>query len=259
MPNNSIAIQPWYSGFAYCTYDVTAGINLGTNFNSYGPPYWSTVNNNVSNNPSGQFIYPITSYSRSQDIATVNLTWTGASPGFGRGSLYAITGLQDINMNATGMVLNASPNSGSGFQIQFINPGQTIATQTTSIGAVNCPQPAWTTGFMWTPTYSTQWEVQQSVVSARFDNAYEQRQPQGIANNTNIWSMVFDNRTDRETKGLMAWVQNMAGVYSAPILIPPSLLFNNPAIKYVLSNPKVNTKSYNQSDITVVARQVLEY
>ena len=258
MPNNSIAIQSWYSGVNYYMYEITAGINTGVNLSSYGPPYWSTIDNNSGHHPSGQFIYAITSYSRNQDLATVNLTYTGAQPNFARGSIYAITGLVDPLMNATGMVLNASNNGGSSYQIQFINPGPYVNSTVASVGAVNCPEPSWTTGFFWTPGYSTQWEVQQAVISARFEAAYEQRQPQGIANNVNIWTMSFTERTDLETKGLMAFVQNLAGVYSTTLVVPPNRLFNNPTLKYVLSNPKTNNKSYNINDIQVVCRQVLE-
>ena len=259
MPNNSIIIQPWYSTTAYSEYDVTAGINTGSPYlSSYGPIYYSTVANNVGNNPSGQFIYAITSYGRSQDLATVNLTYTGATPKFARGSFYAITGLADPYMDASGMILNASPNGGSSYQIQFINPGPYVASTATSVGAVNCPEPSWTTGFFWTPTYTTQWEVSQAVITAQFEAGYSQRQPQGIASNTNSWNLVFNDRTDLEIKGLMTFVQDHAAVYSTQLLIPPNRLFNNPTLKYVLTTPKANTKNFGLSDATVVARQVFE-
>lgn len=257
MANNSIIIQPWYAATQYAEYEMTAGINL--NSTTYpGPIYWSTIQSNLGHNPSGQFIYAITSFSRAQDLATVNLAFTGACPNLARGSLYSITGLIDPNMNATGMILNAGTGVANQMWIQFINPGPLTGNASPGIGAVNMPEPSWTTGFFWSPSYSSQWEVQQGVINARFDT-YEQRQPQGINSNVNIWTMGFNDRTDLEVKGIMAFVQNLAGVYSTPILVPPNLLFNNPNLKYVLANPKVNSKSYNQSDCQVTARQVMEY
>lgn len=259
MPNNSITIQPWYSSTSYQQYEITAGINTGVNLSSYGPPYWSTIPNNSGNHPSGQFIYAISSYARNQDLATVVLTYTGNTPNFARGSLYAITGIQsDIFINATGMVLNAAPAGGSTYQLQFINPGPYIPTTSVTMGAINCPEASWTTGFFFSPDYSSQWEVQQAVIKAQFESNYSQRQPQGITSNTNIWNMSFNNRTDAEAKGIMAFVQNLAGVYSTTVLVPPNILFNSPTLKYVLSNPKVNTRSYNINDIQIVASQVFE-
>lgn len=256
--NNSIIVQNWFSGVTYPIYEITAGINTG-NISFPGPMYWSTIDNNTNHNPSGQFVYAISSYSRSADIATVNFTYTGNQPNFARGSLYAITGLPDVNMNATGMVLNTGPNGGTSLYIQFINPGPVTNTTNTSLGAVNSPEPAWTTGFFWTPTYSTQIQLDQAVITTRFEPTYEQRSPQGVASNSTTWNLNFNDRLDEEVKGMLAFVQNMAGSYSTPILIPPSRLFNNPNIKYVLGNMRVNTKSYQLSDVSITARQVFEF
>ena len=258
MANQDIVIQNWYTGTTYSMYDVIAGINI-SNTSYFGPPYWSTIDNNVGNNPSGQFIFTINSYQRTQDIATVNFTYTGTAPNFARGSLYAITGIPDTVLSATGMVLNAGVNSGNSIWIQFINPGPEDSFTSTTIGAINCPEPSWTTGFFWSPSYTSPWEIQQNVITAKFDSQYQQRQPQGISSNISIWTLNFDNRTDREAKGIMTFVQNMAGVYSTPILIPANHLYNNPNIKYVLSNPKAQPTSYNQNNVSVTALQVNEF
>lgn len=258
MANQDIVIQNWYSTTTYSMYDVTAGINV-VSTPYLGPPYWSTVDSNLGHNPSGQFIYAVTAYQRTQDIATVNLTYTGATPQFARGSLYAFTGLPDPVLAATGMVLNAGSNGGSSLWVSFINPGPEEVWQSTSIGAINCPEPTWTTGFFWSPSYTSPWEIQQNVITAKFDSQYQQRQPQGISSNVSIWTLNFDSRTDREAKGIMTFVQNLAGVYSTPILIPASHLYNNPTLKYVLSNPKAQPTSYNQNNVTVTASQVNEY
>lgn len=251
--NNSVTIQPWLSGLNYQQYALTAGIMTGYPLYSYGPPYWSTINNNSGHHPSGQFIYAITSYVRGSDLATVTYASTGTQPNFARGSLYAITGLTDPWMNATGMVLNAAPG-----WIQFINPGPDNAGGSASIGAINCPEPSWTTGWGFTPTYSTQWDVKMNVITAQFEGGYSQRQAQGIASNINTWTLAFNDRTDAEVKAFMAMTQNLGAVYSTTILIPPNTLFNSPLIKYVLANPKVMTKSYGLSDYSVIATQVLE-
>lgn len=257
--NNTIIIQNWFSGVQYQTYDVIQGLNI-SNTSYYSPSlYFSTIDNNIGNNPSGQFVYAINSYSRSSDIATVNFTYTGNIPNYARGSLYSITGLPDPYMNATGMVLNVGSNGGSGMYLQFINPGPVTNSTSTSIGAINSPEPSFTTGFFWTPSYATPLEIQQNVITAQFDSLYVQRQPQGIASNTNIWTLNFENRSDREAKGISAFVQNMAAVYSTTILIPASNLYNNPNIKYVLSNPKNNSISYNINTISVTAKQVNEF
>lgn len=260
MANSSIVIPVWQSNGVYQTYEATAGIATGTSLSSYGPPYWSTVQNNMGHNPSGSFIYGVTSYGRSQDLATVTIAYTGSTPPqFARGSLYAFTGMPDPLMNATGILLDAAPSySVTGYQLQFINPGPDNVGTVTFQGALNCPEPTWTTGFFWSPTYGSQWDTQQAIIKAQFEAGYAQRSPQGIASNTDVWTLAFNDRPDIEVKGLMAWVQNMQGVYAAPILIPPSSLYNDPTILYVLANPKVTTRSFNQSDVQVVATQVFQ-
>lgn len=257
--NNNVIIQPWIATVPYSMYEVTQGFTI-TGGTYYNPAlYFSTIDNNVGNYPSGSFIYAINSYSRTNDVATVNFTYTGALPNFARGSIYAITGLPDVNMNATGMVLNAGANAGNSLFVQIINPGPyTLATSTT-LGAINVPEPSWTTGFFWTPSYTTQLEIQQAVIKAQFESTYVQRSSAGIASNMAIWSLNFSDRSDKEAKGILAFVQNMAAVYSCPILIPTSSLFNNPNVKYVLANPKTNEKSYNINDLSVTATQVYEF
>lgn len=258
MANNSIVVQAWYPTVSYGMYGVTQGINTGVG-NSYGAMYWSTIDSNSGLHPSGSFIYAATSYSRADDLATVTIATTGTAPTFARGSLYAITGAVDTVLNATGMILNVVGGGAGSTVLQFINPGPEVATTALTIGALNAPQPAWTTGFFWSPTYSSQWDTQQAVISAQFEPMYSQRSPQGIDANTTTWGLNFDNRTNREIKGMAAFIQNLQGVYSTPILMPPSVLFNNPTLKYLLTGPKVNTKSFNQNDATVAAKQVFEF
>lgn len=259
MANNSISVYPWQSTTTYGIYDVTQGLVTGGNLSSYGPMYWSTSAGNVGNNPSGQFVYAISNYSRGSDLATINLAFTGACPAFARGSLYAITGMPDPTFNATGMILNANSGAAGFLTLQFINPGLVVAQTSTSLGAVNAPQPAWTTGFFWSPTYQSQWDTSQAVIRAQFEPTYEQRQPQGIINNNATWTLQFDNRTDAEVKGIAAFIQNLQGTYSTPILIPPTTLSNTPTTKYVLTGPKVTPVAYNQSNVTVGARQVYDF
>jgi phage-related protein len=236
---------------------------MGGGVSTYGPPYFSTVENNVGHNPSGQFIYAITQLARTQDLVTINVAITGFASGqypqFARGSLYAITGLGDSTYDTTGMVLNAYPAGPSSYTLQILNPGQQQSTTPISIGAINCPEPAWTTGFFWSPSYSSQWDVKLNVITAQFEPSYSQRSPQGLTSNTSTWTLNFNDRSDTEAKGIMAFVQNLGGVYSTPILIPPNRMYNNPTLKYLLTNPKVNTKSHTLSDVSVTATQVFDF
>lgn len=256
--NNSIVVQNWYSTTKYAQYDLTAGINI-SDTSYYGPLYVSTVKGNIGNNPSGQFIYAINQYSRTDDIASINIAYTGTAPNFARGSLYSITGLPDDVMNATGMILNVQPNGGSSITLQFINPGPEESAQSTSLGAINAPEPSWTTGFFFTPGYSSPYEVQQAVINAQFEPGYSQRQPQGLDANTSVWTLGFENRTNKEARAILAYVQNLQGVYATTLMIPPTSLYNNPTLKYVLSNPKESPGSYNLNNISVAAKQVFEY
>lgn len=157
------------------------------------------------------------------------------------------------------MILNATLNSSNVFTLNFVNPGPDESQQSTSLGAINCPEPAWTTGFFFTPSSTNAWEVQQAVISSQFEVSYQQRGPQGLWNNKNAWTINFDNRSSKESRAIMAFVQNLQGVYSTTLMITDTTLYNNPSLKYLLTTPKLNTTSYNLNVTQVVATQVYEF
>lgn len=267
MLNNLITVQNWYPTTQYQWSDVIQGINVAGTSNPTTSPYFSTLPTtcngsvfNVGNNPSGQFIYAVTQYSRYRDLASVNVVYTGSAPTFNRGSLYSFTGITgDAFINATGMVLNVQPNGGSNIVLQFVNPGPDInQVNVFGNGALNCPEPTWTTGFMWSPSYASPWDIRNNVITAQFEPSYQQRQPQGITANASMWTLAFNDVTDAQSKGIAAFIQNVGGVYATTIMMPAYTLYNNPFIKYTLSAFKNNPKSYNINDVSVAAQQVFE-
>ncbi len=247
--NVSLYIPPWNAGIVYDKFDIAQGVpTVNTTY------YFSTQYHNVGNNPLAVFNYPITQYSRSDDVTTISYTWTGGPP-FACGSLVAITGVSaNVTVNYSGMILNGTSGSFS-----FSNPGWS-QTQSISQGAVTTVvNPAWTTGCYFIPAYSTTVETQQNVITAAFEPGYEQRQPASINPNIDQYSLIFSDRSNKEAKAIRTFVQINAGVNSFPIMIPIAALDNQPNQKFVsTAGVRIVTKSWNLNDVSFPVKAVFE-
>jgi len=253
MLNNSYTFPQWSSAQNYSKFSFFQNLLIG-GVSYASSPYWSTTSNNINQNPSGQFIFPITSYSRTAGVATINFTNSGGGQAFNPGSFFAITGIPtstDATFNYTGMALNGNPTS-----LTFTSVGPDVSYSAT--GAINAPNTFWTTGFFWQPTYSTTLDITQSTFNAKFSDGFEQRAPAGLNSNLSTWNLTFIDRSDTEVAGLLCFVQNLGAVYSTPILLNTPILYNSPRLKYILGQPKLTSKSFGLYDVTLSARQVFE-
>lgn len=215
--------------------------------------YYYATQDNVGQNVSGNYNYVINSWSRSNDLITAFYTKTGAGPNFAQGSLIVATGHSDPNAYYTGMVIDATPT-----YITYIGAGQDLVVNTPG-GQINTVMnPCWTTGFFFAPSYATSFEKNTKTLSAQFGDGYSQRQRDGINSNSNTINANFENRTDKETKALLNFIEDKGGVESFKILMPVSTINNSSDIKYIGVSPKVNTQNYNSNTINLVLTQVFD-
>lgn len=214
--------------------------------------YHYATQDTVGYGPTAVFNYAVASYSREDDAATLYYTYTGAGPRFSIGSIVRVTGMNNTSFNYTGMVIDA----GSGW-VKYLNAGWPESA-TASVGAINCTNPAWTTGFYFTPSYTTAMETIQRTISAQFGDGYSQRQRNGLNNNVQTWTLSFNDRSDLEAKAILNYVESHDAASALRILIPINKFNNNPSLKYVLSSPKLSTNSWNLNNVSVTATQVFD-
>jgi phage-related protein len=247
-------ILPFGTGVNYAKFDVFRNIfNSGAGGNWTSPLFVATQ---ASQNqfPSGLFVYPITSYNRVDDLTILNFAKTGVVPNIVAGSQISVTGINtDITINYTGMVIDG----GSGW-CKFINPGWATGINPVTVGAITCYNPAFTTGFMFIPTYSTKMPITNSVISAKFGDGYEQRTSAGLNTFAQGYQMVFQSRSAREMRAIVEYVQDKAGVYPFQILVPDQFLNNQPNQKYVAAQLDVNPVAYGLYDINVTVVRVFD-
>ncbi len=243
-------IAPYNNSLNYTQFDVVYGIYNGVNAIDQSPYFYATQNITPgSYSPSGRYSFPLTAYSLTEDIVTLTYTHTGGPP-FAPGSIIAVTGVTaNTAVNYTGMVLIG----GSG-TLSYVAPGWSQGGSL-SVGAINCLNPAWTTGFMFQPTYTTKVGTTNSVITAQLGDGYTQTQPQGINTFQQNVGLVFQNRGKREVKAMTNFVQDHAGG-TFEILIPDQFLDNQPNQKWMAPSVEVTPVSFGLYDaqVTVVRR-----
>jgi phage-related protein len=241
---------PYNAGITYSQFDI-----LWDGYNYY----YSTQPNNVGNNPYAIYQYNLTSYGRYQDLATLTFTYTGG-PSFAPGSMVSTSVTADGGYSYNGMITQGSAGAVSGVgSVSYINAGWDEPTLSTAGTITSIVCPAWTTGFMFIPSYSSPYENQQGVISAQFEQGYEQRQAASINPNTDIWSLAFLDRSSKEARAIRVYTQNAAGVYSFPIMITDPNFGNQPNQKFITAaGVKINPKSFNVNDVSVQVRRVFD-
>lgn len=233
------AVLPWkqfsivYDGaYHYATQDIPAS----------GP----------NADPTLQILYTITGAQRADDIVTVYFTQTGSVTNFAKGSIIKCAGMTDTSMNFTGMCVNG----GSGFA-QFISPGWD-ATLGASAGTVSAPNPAFTTGFFFTPTYTTKINTENKAIITQLGDSYSQRMPTAVNSFTQNMVLVFQNRSVREAKAIANYVQSTQGSQSFEVMLADPFLNNQPTQKFISAGCDVNPVSWNLADVTVNVSRVFE-
>lgn len=236
---------PFYSGASYTIYDVINGY-VGLS----GTRYYYGTQDSINQHPNSSYIYQITNWSRDNDKATVFFNKTGSGPNFAVGSIVTVSGSADKNLDYTGMVLVAGPD-----YIQFLNPGYTTGYSSPS-GAITANiNPAWTTGFYFIPSYESSFDVENRVIEVKFGDGYSQTQRDGLNSDTNILSLNFNGRNDKEARAITNFIKDKGGVEQFRLLIPVGTINNDPTITYKGQNVKVTPSSFGVNNVTVTVKQ----
>lgn len=206
----------------------------------------------ANGSPTLEAVYTVTSYSRQDDVATVNFTQTGNVINIQRGSIVRVAGLGNASVNYTGMALDGV--SGS---ISYINPGWPEGT-TASAGTVRCTGPAWTSGFFFSPTYTSKIGTENQAIVTQLGGGYSQRMNQGLNTFNQNVQMMFQNRSDREVRAITTFIQDKGGVNSFEVMIPNAFLNNQPNQKWISPSVEATPVAYNLNDIVVPIGRVFD-
>ena len=239
-----------YNGnYTYDKWDVVQGATASdTRF------FYSTVGSNVGAYPLSRFIYAATSTTRtSEEVMRISFTQTGTAY-FRQGSVVTIQGVvPDSTANYTGVALAG----GSGY-VDILSAGLT-STNVATNGQVVAPiHPNWSSGFFWLPSFSSNVQNKQSVISSSLGDNYSQRMNTAINSNSLVWELVFENRTDKETRSLANFLQDKCGVIPFVMDFPVGKLFNRAGLKYINGEPKIGLNSYGIETMSFVAQQIFD-
>ncbi len=229
----------WSAGQRYSQFDV---------FDN-GRYFYSTQDNNLGFHPSGEFNYNVATRSRFEDVATITFTKTGAGSNFAPGSIVKINGIGAYNY--TGMILN-----GNAGMIQYINYG--LDDSAGAAGTINCLQPAWSTGFLFQPTYTSKVATQNNAIIAQLGEGYSQRQPNGINTFTQSINLVYQDRSKREARAISNYIEDHAGSYAFEILLPDPFLNNQPNQKWIAGSVDVTPVSFGLYDFQTTITRVFD-
>lgn len=245
-------ILPFNPHQLYKQFDVVYGISGGGVTNP-SPYFYATQDLATGNSPSGSFNFSVTQYSRTDDVTVIRFTQTGNVPSFQPGSIIQVAGVAaNTTVNYTGMVIGGASGWAS-----YINPGNPL-TASVGAGTVSCMNPGWTTGFLFVGGYSSKMESENKTFVAKMGDLYEQRMAAGINSYEKNIDLIFDSRSDRETKAMINYVQDAGGVRCFPILFPVSLLENQPNQKYVAGKIGYVPDSWGLNTVSISVRRVFD-
>ena len=241
-------VYEWNANITYAKWDMSI-----VNYASVVQYFYSTVGGNLAANPTGQFVYaPLTS-TRTDNVMRVTFTQTGTTY-FQQGSVVVVSGIApDSTVNYTGTVLAAGPG-----YVDYLNPGWN-STNVCTAGGVRAPiHPYWTTGFYWIPSWSTDITNNMAVINTKLGDGYEQRMNTAINSNSLSWNLVFAERSDKETMGLLTFLQVAGGATPFVLNFPVGNLYNAAGLKYISSAPRHAMTSYGLNQVTVPVAQVFD-
>jgi phage-related protein len=237
---------PYNNSANYKKFDVVRGMSESDSY------YLYATQDSSSQSPLSNFTYSITSWERDDFKVKMTFNKTGSGPSFAPGSLVVVTGTASSQANFTGMVIGADAGS-----IQFNSNGMPLNGG--AAGAISTIyNPAWTSGFMFVPSYSSALNTETRKIEAKFGDGYSQRQRDGLNSNTYSWKLNFENRSDRESRAICNFIDDKGGVDSFNLLMPANVLVTNPLLKYIAVNPQVNTNSFNLNNVNADFIQVFD-
>lgn len=238
----------WNGGVAYSRWDVAFGATVGdTRY------FYSTIDSNFGNYPNAQFVFSPISSSRQDNVTRVLFNQTGAIY-FQQGSVVVVSGVApDSSVNYTGLALAG----GQGF-VDILNPGLNTSNAITAGGVTAPIHPYWSTGMMWIPGYVSQVTQNTQVINTQLGEGYSQRMNPVINSNSLSWDLTFSERTDKETMGLLNFLQVAGGATPFVMPFPVGNLYNNPYVKYIASAPKHQITSLGLNTTTFTATQVFD-
>ncbi len=240
---------PYNPNVQYRKFDVFYDYYIGGNL-----VYGYATQDSFGQAPSGLYNFAITAYRRENDVTTLTFNQTGNVANFQPGSLIRVTGVgANTSVNYTGMIIDG----GSG-TLKFINPGWDQTDLGITTGAINCNNPAWTTGFYFIPTYSTKIDIANKPYVAKLGEGYEQRMSAGLNTYEKTYNMVFQQRSDKEARALINFVEDTAGVRAFQTVIPVAAFENQPLQKYVADSIGVTPDSYGLNTIQATVRRVFD-
>ncbi len=240
---------PYNSTVQYRKFDVFYDAYNGANL-----VYGYATQDSLGQHPNGVYNFAITAYRRENDITTLTFSQTGNVARMQPGSLIRVTGVSaNSSVNYTGMVIDG----GSG-TLKFINPGWDQTDNAITVGAINCPNPAFTSGFFFIPTYSTKLEVKNTAFTAKLGDGYEQRMPNGLNTYDKTYSMIFQQRSDKEARAIINFVEATAGATAFQIVMPLATYENQPLQKYVAESVSASPDSFGLNTIQVPIRRVFD-
>lgn len=220
--------------------------------------FFSTVDSNIGANPNSLYVYAATgvaglSSTRQDNVTRLTFLQTGTTF-FQQGSVVSISNMApDNSVNYTGLVLAA----GSGY-VDYMNPG--LNTSNNSIGGtIRAPiHPYWTTGFFWIPSWSTEATVNMQVIQTKLGEGYEQRMNPVINSNNLSWNLVFAERTDRETMGMLTFLQVAGGATPFYLNFPVGNIYPAANLKYISGPPRQGFSSFGLNQTTLPLTQVFD-
>lgn len=240
---------PYSSVIQWSKFDVFYDTYNGSNL-----VYGYATQDNIGQNPNGVFNFAISGYSRVNDVTTLTFRQTGNCGLFQPGSLIRVTGVSaNSSVNYTGMVI-----AGGSGTCSYINPGWAQTDNAIVVGAINCPNPCWTTGWFFIPTYSSKIETKNTPFVTKLGDGYEQRAPNGLNTFSQNYSMVFQQRSDKEARAIMNFVEDAGGVRAFQVVMPVAAFNNQPLQKWVADDVSVTPASYSLNDINVSVRRVFD-
>ena len=243
---NDFSIQTYNSAVQYRKNDIVYGINASDSM------FFYATQDTINSNPRMLLSYATASWSRENDLATVYFTKTGALADFVAGSQFIVASTPQASLNFTGIALDAGSN-----YIRYLNPGWDQGSTSLSASTVSAvTSPAWVSGFAWIPSNGTPVDFTTKRDFAQFGDGYTTQSRMGINSIGSVINMTFENRSYKEAKAILNFVQSQGGVVPTTINLPVNALFNNPYTKYLLTDPKLTMKSYNINDIMVTATRV---
>lgn len=236
----------WHSNYTYTKWDVAQGAT-----STDARYFYSTKNDNLNTGPLARFIYTPTSAAWQDNVVRLSFTQTGTTY-FQPGSIVEVSNCTpNTASNYSGVVLAA----GSGY-VDYLCPG--LSTTDGVIGGqVVAPiHPYWTTGWWWIPGFSTQVAHNQLIIQSNLGEAYQQSFNPAINSNSLAWSLVFTERTDKETTSMLNFIENMGGTTPFRMPFPVGKLFMNNTLQYLAKNPQQRMNSYGLNETSVEVQQV---